>query len=186
MATPVERRLAPEKVRVFGSGRDYQVPPDLTKIQTHSYQAFLQSDVPLEKRKAQGIEGVLQEIFPIESYDKKLQLSYVRYELGKPRYTPSECRQLRLTYGQPFRVWLRLEKEQPVEEEVFLGDIPIMLGGGEFIINGAERVVVSQLHRSPGIDFVRETDTTSDRKLASCRVIPEGVGSKLMRLRKTF
>ncbi len=173
MATPVERRLAPEKVRVFGSGRDYQVPPDLTKIQTHSYQAFLQSDVPLEKRKAQGIEGVLQEIFPIESYDKKLQLSYVRYELGKPRYTPSECRQLRLTYGQPFRVWLRLEKEQPVEEEVFLGDIPIMLGGGEFIINGAERVVVSQLHRSPGIDFVRETDTTSDRKLASCRVIPE-------------
>ncbi len=173
MATPVERRLAPDKVRVFGSGRDYQVPPDLTKIQTHSYKAFLQTDVALEKRKLHGIEGVLQEIFPIESYDKKLQLTYVRYELGKPRYTPEECRQLRMTYGQPFRVWLRLEKEQPVEEEVFLGDIPIMLGGGEFIINGAERVVVSQLHRSPGIDFVMEADTTSDRKLASCRVIPE-------------
>ena len=124
MATPVERRLAPDKVRVFGSGRDYQVPPDLTKIQTHSYQAFLQSGVPLEKRKAQGIEGVLQEIFPIESYDKKLQLSYVRYELGKPRYTPDECRQLRMTYGQPFRVWLRLEKEQPVEEEVCLAVLP--------------------------------------------------------------
>jgi DNA-directed RNA polymerase subunit beta len=173
MATPVERRLAPDDVRVFGSGRNYQVPPDLTKIQTHSYQAFLQADLPSEKRKLHGIEGVLQEIFPIESYDKKLQLSYVRYELGKPRYTPEECRQLRLTYGQPFRVWLRLEKEQPVEEEVFLGDIPIMLGGGEFIINGAERVVVSQLHRSPGIDFVKESDTTSDRKLPSCRVIPE-------------
>ena len=80
---------------------------------------------------------------------------------------------MRLTYGQPFRVWLRLEKEEPIEEEVYLGDIPIMLGGGEFIINGAERVVVSQLHRSPGIDFVMDTDTTSDRKLASCRVIPE-------------
>ena len=173
MATPVERRLAPKDVRRFGSGRNYQAPPDLTKIQTHSYKAFLQTDVPMEKRKLQGIEGVLQEIFPIESYDKKLALSYVRYELGKPRYTPEECRQLRLTYGQPFRVWLRLEKEQPVEEEVFLGDIPIMLGGGEFIINGAERVVVSQLHRSPGIDFVMESDTTSDRKLASCRVIPE-------------
>ena len=173
MATPIERRLAPKDVRRFGSGRDYQAPPDLTKIQTHSYKAFLQTDVALEKRKLQGIEGVLQEIFPIESYDKKLALSYVRYELGKPRYTPEECRQLRLTYGQPFRVWLRLEKEQPVEEEVFLGDIPIMLGGGEFIINGAERVVVSQLHRSPGIDFVMESDTTSDRKLPSCRVIPE-------------
>jgi DNA-directed RNA polymerase subunit beta len=103
---------------------------------------------------------VLREIFPIESYDKKLSLDYVRYELGKPRYTPEECRQLRLTYGQPFRVWLRLNKEQPVEEEVFLGDIPIMMGGGEFIINGAERVVVSQLHRSPGIDFVMESDAT--------------------------
>jgi len=78
-----------------------------------------------------------------------------------------------MTYGQPFRVWLRLDKEQAIEEEVFLGDIPVMLGGGEFIINGAERVVVSQLHRSPGIDFVMENDTTSDRKLASCRVIPE-------------
>jgi DNA-directed RNA polymerase beta subunit len=80
----------------------------------------------------------------------------LRYELGKPRYTPDECRQLRLTYGRPFRVWLRLNKEQPIEEEVYLGDMPIMLGGGEFIINGAERVVVSQLHRSPGVDFVIE------------------------------
>ena len=173
MATPVERRLRPQEVRVFGSGRDYHIPPDLTEIQTKSYRAFLQTDVETEKRKDQGIEGVLREIFPIESYDKKLALSYVRYELGKPRYTPEECRQLRLTYGQPFRVWLRLDKEQPVEEEVFLGDIPIMMGGGEFIINGAERVVVSQLHRSPGIDFVMESDATSDRKLASCRVIPE-------------
>ncbi len=173
MATPVERRLQPETVRTFGSGRDYHVPPDLTKIQTHSYQAFLQNDGDPEKRKLHGIEGVLQEIFPIESYDKKLALSYVRYELGKPRFTPEECRQLRMTYGQPFRVWLRLEKEQPVEEEVYLGDIPIMMGGGEFIINGAERVVVSQLHRSPGIDFVLESDTTTDRKMPSCRVIPE-------------
>ena len=108
----------------------------------------------------------------IESYDKKLQLSYVRYELGKPRYTPSECRQLRLTYGQPFRVWLRLEKEQPVEEEVFLGDIPIMLGGGEFIINGAERVVVSQLIRSPGVYFTVEEDRITGRALCMAKLIP--------------
>ena len=99
---------------------------------------------------------MLREIFPIESYDKTLRLEYIRYELGKPRYEPHECRQLRLTYGRPFRVWLRLTKEQPIEEEVYLGDMPIMLGGGEFIINGAERVVVSQLHRSPGVDFVSE------------------------------
>ena len=101
---------------------------------------------------------MLREIFPIESYDKTLRLEYLRYELGKPRYEPDECRQLRLTYGRPFRVWLRLTKEQPIEEEVYLGDMPIMLGGGEFIINGAERVVVSQLHRSPGVDFVGEIE----------------------------
>jgi DNA-directed RNA polymerase subunit beta len=93
--------------------------------------------------------------------------------LGKPRYEPDECRQLRLTYGRPFKVWLRLTKEQPIEEEVYLGDIPIMLGGGEFIINGAERVVVSQLHRSPGVDFVSEDEDTGERRLQSCRIIPE-------------
>ncbi|MGI9516377.1 MAG: DNA-directed RNA polymerase subunit beta, partial [Pirellulaceae bacterium] len=173
MATPTKRRLEPTTVRHFGSGREYPAPPDLTQIQTASYMAFLQDGLEADKRKNQGIEGVLQEIFPIESYDKQTRLEYVRYELGKPRYTPNECRQLRLTYGRPFRVWLRLMKEQPIEEEVYLGDIPIMLGGGEFIINGAERVVVSQLHRSPGIDFVLESDTTSDRKFPSCRVIPE-------------
>ena len=100
------------------------------------------------------------------------RLEYVRYELGKPRYEPDECRQLRLTYGRPFRVWLRLNKEQPIEEEVYLGDMPIMLGGGEFIINGAERVVVSQLHRSPGVDFVSEMEA-GERRLHSCRIIPE-------------
>jgi DNA-directed RNA polymerase subunit beta len=125
-----------------------------------------------EKRTATGLEGVLREIFPIESYDKTLSLQYLKYELGKPRYGPDECRQLRLTYGRPFKVWLRLVKDQPVEEEVYLGDMPIMIGGGEFIINGAERVVVSQLHRSPGVDFVEETEA-GDRKLHSCRIIPE-------------
>jgi DNA-directed RNA polymerase subunit beta len=173
MATPVERRLRPDNIRRFGSNREYPLPPDLTEIQTASYKAFLQDGREFEKRQNRGIEAVLREIFPIESYDKQLRLEYVNYDLGKPRYTPEECRQLRLTYGRPFRVWLRLIKEEPILEEVFLGDIPIMLGGGEFIINGAERVVVSQLHRSPGIDFVLESDTTSDRKLPSCRVIPE-------------
>ena len=126
---------------------------------------------PPDQRTPTGLEGVLREIFPIESYDKTLSLQYIKYELGKPRYGPDECRQLRLTYGRPFRVWLRLNKEQPVEEEVYLGDMPIMIGGGEFIINGAERVVVSQLHRSPGVDFVEEIE--GRRRLHSCRIIPE-------------
>ena len=173
MATSAQRRLNPTEVRRFGSGRDQHLTPDLTEIQTKSYAEFLQADASADKRKEQGIEGVLREIFPIESYDKTLSVDFVKYELGKPRYTSDECRQLRLTYGMPFRVWLRLNKEQPVEEEVYLGDIPIMMGGGEFIINGAERVVVSQLHRSPGVDFVLEADTTTDRKFPSCRIIPE-------------
>ena len=173
MATSAERRLSPSDVRRYGSGRDQLITPDLCAIQTKSYGEFLQLEIASDKRKEQGIESVLKEIFPIESYDKTLTVDFVKYELGKPRYTPEECRQLRLTYGMPFRVWLRLNKEQPVEEEVYLGDIPIMMGGGEFIINGAERVVVSQLHRSPGVDFVLEADTTSDRKFPSCRIIPE-------------
>jgi DNA-directed RNA polymerase subunit beta len=172
MATRAVRRLQPTEVRQFGSRRASHVIPDLTEIQTRFYEAFLQYDVAPNKRKDQGIEGVLREIFPIESYDKTVKLEYLRYDLGKPRYTPDECRQLRLTYGRPLRVWLRLTREQPIEEEVYLGDVPIMLGGGEFIINGAERVVVSQLHRSPGIDFVADTES-ADRKTHNCRIIPE-------------
>jgi DNA-directed RNA polymerase subunit beta len=172
MATTAQRRLQYDEIRHFGSGQAPHPIPDLTEIQTKSYEAFLQTHRSPQERKDQGLEGVLREIFPIENYDKTLRLEYLRYELGKPRYEPDECRQLRLTYGRPFRVWLRLTTEQPVEEEVFLGDLPIMLGGGEFIINGAERVVVSQLHRSPGVDFVSEVES-SERRLHSCRIIPE-------------
>ena len=172
MATSAERRIIPGQVRHFGSRPMQFGLPDLTQIQTKSYDFFLQHEIKHDKRKDIGIESVLREIFPIESYDKSLRLEYLRYDLGKPRYTPEECRQLRLTYGRPFRVWLRLTKEQSIEEEVYLGDMPIMMGGGEFIINGAERVVVSQLHRSPGVDFVRESDPT-ERRYFSCRVIPE-------------
>src|SRR6184192_826601 len=171
MSIPAQRTIQPTAVRNFGRFGDAVDVPPLTDVQTKSYDRFLQLDALPEKRTATGLEGVLREIFPIESYDKTLSLQYIKYELGKPRYGPDECRQLRLTYGRPFRVWLRLNKEQPVEEEVYLGDMPIMIGGGEFIINGAERVVVSQLHRSPGVDFVEEVE--GDRKFHSCRIIPE-------------
>src|SRR5947208_1593564 len=172
MSIPAQRTIQPTAVRNFGRFGDAIDVPPLTDVQIRSYDRFLQLDTPPEKRTATGLEGVLREIFPIESYDKSLSLEYLKYELGKPRYGPDECRQLRLTYGRPFRVWLRLNKQpEPVEEEVYLGDMPIMIGGGEFIINGAERVVVSQLHRSPGVDFVVEIE--GDKKQHSCRIIPE-------------
>lgn len=167
------RRITPSKPRNFGRIHDEHPVPDLTEIQTRSYERFLQADIPAEKRADSGLEGVFREIFPIESYDKTLKLEYIKFDLGKPRYEPDECRQLRLTYGRPLHVWLRLNKgETALEESVYLGDMPIMIGGGEFIINGAERVVVSQLHRSPGVDFVVEIEA-GDRKLHACRIIPE-------------
>lgn len=167
------RRITPPKQRNFGVIHDVFPVPDLTEIQTRSYERFLQADLLPEDRADAGLEGVFREIFPIKSYDQTLSLEYIKFDLGKPRYEPDECRQLRLTYGRPLHVWLRLNKgETAIEESVYLGDMPIMIGGGEFIINGAERVVVSQLHRSPGVDFVVEIEA-GDRKLHACRVIPE-------------
>ncbi len=171
MAISSQRILKMDEVKHFGQIQGQFELSDLTQIQTESYARFLQFEKRHDQRKNQGLEEILREVFPVESYDGLHRLEYIKYELGKPRYTPTECRQLRLTYGRPFRVWLRLVKEQPIEEEVYLGDMPIMLGGGEFIINGAERVVVSQLHRSPGVDFVKSDEP--DRKGYSCRIIPE-------------
>src|SRR5262245_22392108 len=172
MSIPALRTIQVNSTRNFGSIQTDVEIADLTKIQTDSYDKFLQLDKTTRERKGQGLEEILREVFPIESYDGKYRLEFVRYELGKPRYSPIECRQLRLTYGRPFRVWLRLIKEQAIEEEVYLGDMPIRIGGGEFIINGAERVVVSQLHRSPGVDFVLSSEP-GEKKNYSCRVIPE-------------
>ena len=175
MPISATRVLQTDTVRHFGQiahALDTSNLASLTQIQTESYDRFLQADKNHQERRNQGLEEILREVFPIESYDGQYSLDYVRYELGKPRYTPLECRQLRLTYGRPFRVWLRLNKKEAIEEEVYLGDLPIMLGGGEFIINGAERVVVSQLHRSPGVDFVLSSEP-GERKNFSCRVIPE-------------
>ena len=172
MAIPHKRTLVFDEVRNFGEISSDLELSDLTQIQTDSYAKFLQTGVSSRERKSQGLEGILREIFPVESYDGQYSLEYVKYELGKPRYSSTECIQLRMTYGRPFRVWLRLNKEQLIEEEVYLGDMPIMIGGGEFIINGAERVVVSQLHRSPGVDFVTSSEL-GEKPTFSCRVIPE-------------
>ena len=172
MSIPVDRTIHADEIRNLGSALgDFEIA-NLTEIQTLSYAKFLQRDKEPVNRADWGLEAILREVFPIDSYDNRYHLEYGRYELGKPRYSALECRQLRLTYGMPFRVWLRLVSEKTIEEEVYLGDLPIMIGGGEFIINGSERVVVSQLHRSPGVDFVQNSEP-GERKQFSCRVIPE-------------
>jgi DNA-directed RNA polymerase subunit beta len=160
-------------VRKFSRYGDIVEVPNLVEIQRKAYDDFLMVETPQAARTDEhGLEGLLREVFPIYSYDKTMCLEYVGYELGRARYTIDECRKLRLTYGYPFKVRLRLIKPEPVEEEVYLGEIPIMIGGGEFIINGSERVIVSQLHRSPGVDFSVDTSTI-DKKLHSCWIIPE-------------
>ena len=157
---------------VYGRYRSVAEIPDLVEMQTRSYSSFLQPDLASNRRKVEGLEALLREVFPIYSYDKTLCLEYVSYELGRPRYTVEECRKLRVTYGYPFKIRVRLVKPEPVEEDIYLGEIPIMIGGGEFIVNGSERVTVSQLHRSPGVDFSVELHT-GEKKLHSCWIIPE-------------
>ncbi|MFW6066065.1 MAG: DNA-directed RNA polymerase subunit beta, partial [Planctomycetota bacterium] len=144
-----------DRVRDFSKVGDSAPIPDLIALQQGSYDRFLQADSDPEKRKNDGLEALLREIFPIVSYDEKMTLEYLYYELGEPRHTPDECRDLRLTYGRPLRIHCRLSRKdskEVLEESIYLGEAPIMIGGGEFIINGAERVIVSQLHRSPGVD----------------------------------
>jgi DNA-directed RNA polymerase subunit beta len=161
--------------RDFSKRGDALPIPNLIAIQIHSYSRFLQKDVKPESRKNEGLEALLREVFPIESYDGNLRLEYISYDLSEARYTTDECRALRLTYGMPFRIkvkFVRKDKDEVVEDSIYLGEIPIMIGGGEFIINGAERVIVNQLHRSPGVDFLVEVQE-GDRPLHGCRVIPE-------------
>ncbi len=164
-----------QTVRDFSKRGDAMAIPNLIKVQLQSYARFLQKDVAPEKRKNEGLEALLREVFPIESYDGNLKLEYISYELTEARYTTDECRALRLTYGMPFRIqvrFVRKDKDEVMEDSIYLGEIPIMIGGGEFIINGAERVIVNQLHRSPGVDFLIEVKE-GDRPLHGFRVIPE-------------
>ena len=163
------------EVRDFSKRGDALAIPNLIRVQTDAYMRFLQKDIDPTKRKNEGLENLLREVFPIESYDGNLRLEYMNYQLAEPRYTPDECRALRLTFGMPFRIqvrFIRKDKDEVMEDSIYLGEIPIMIGGGEFIINGAERVIVNQLHRSPGVDFLIEVQE-GDRPLHGFRVIPE-------------
>ena len=128
--------------------------PYLLELQTDSYKRFVQMDVPKTKRKPEGLQGVFEEIFPIESNDGNYRLEFVSYAIGKPKYDKLECHKRAVSYAAPLKIKIRLKsKKDTKEQEVYLGDLPLMTDTGTFIINGDERVVVSQLHRSPGISF---------------------------------
>lgn len=138
--------MAVRAFRSFGKMQDAVKIPDLVAVQRVSYDRFLQRDVAPTKRADMGLEALFREIFPIESYDKKMSLEYLCYELEKPHYTPLECRQLRLTYAYPLKIHCRLRSESGAdmaEQAIYLGEMPVMIGGGEFIVNGAVRVLVS-------------------------------------------
>ena len=161
------------EIRNYARVKDALAVPDLVDVQRSSYARFLQESAPSKRRKNMGLEAIFRETFPIKSYDGGLSLEYVCYELGRPRYAARDCSRLRMTYGRPLRARLRLIKpDGAIQEDVYLGDMPIMVGGGEFIVNGVERVIVAQLHRSPGVDFQVDTRST-EKRLHSCRIIPE-------------
>ncbi len=168
--------MASTKVRNFAKRGDAIDVPDLNQVQHDAYERFLQLARGPETRDIHmGLESLLREVFPIKSYDETMSLEYLHYVLEEARYTSDECRELRLTYGRPFRIAVRLKRENHPdlpEEDIYLGEFPIMMGGGEFIVNGAERVIVSQLHRSPGVDF-SIVSSEADRPLHSARIIPE-------------
>ena len=162
----------PYKVRDFTRVGDAIPLPSLTAIQTRSYEDFLQARVPPERREPRGLEALFRDVFPIRSPDGSLTVEYLHYTLRPPAHTEEECRRLRLTYGHALHARFRLVGPEVVEDDVYLGEIPKMSGGGEFTIRGAERVVVSQIQRSPGVDFAVGTDS-NERKVYSCRIVPE-------------
>jgi DNA-directed RNA polymerase subunit beta len=157
----------------FGKLREVIQPPNLIEIQITSYLDFLQKGIPDKQRKPQGLEAVFREVFPIESYDGRLVLEYVSYTLGESKNTEIECIREGITFSVPLYVKLRLREEDFIkDEEIYMGEIPMVTERGSFIINGAERVVVSQLHRSPGIAF-EVTPHANGKPLHSFRVIPD-------------
>ena len=160
--------------------------PNLIDIQKNSYQRFLQADLPASARQNHGVEAVFRSVFPIRDFSETCSLEYVEYSLGTPKYDVEECHQRGMTFAAPMKVKVRLvswdvDKESGVqsirdikEQEVYFGEIPLMTENGTFIINGTERVIVSQLHRSPGVFFDHDKGKThsSGKLLYSARIIP--------------
>jgi DNA-directed RNA polymerase subunit beta len=145
----------------------------LIELQTNSYREFLQAEIPQSKRKNLGLQAVFTEVFPIESYDGKCVLDFHSYEIGEPKLDWLECLREGLTFGAPLYVTFLLKEEKGTKEEkVFMGELPLMTPQGTFVINGAERVIVSQLHRSPGLAFEKSIHPNG-KELFSFRIIPD-------------
>jgi len=178
-----------EKKRIrnnFGKGTEVLDVPYLLATQINSYAGFLQSGVTAEKREDSGLHAAFSSVFPIESHSGYAVLEYVKYRLGEPVFDVRECQQRGATYAAPLRVLVRLviyDKEASAnakvvkdirEQEVYMGELPLMTDNGTFVINGTERVIVSQLHRSPGVFFDHDKGKThsSGKLLFNARVIP--------------
>ena len=147
--------------------------PSLLDVQKKAYDDFLQRYVKTEERTNVGLEGVFRSVYPIKDFSESASLEYVNYTLGEPKYSMDECRQKELTYACPLKVLLRLvvwdvniETEarsirDVKEQEVYFGEVPLMTDSGTFIINGTERIIVSQLHRSPGVFYNHDKGKSS-------------------------
>ena len=157
----------------FGKLREIIDPPDLIDVQTRSYLDFLQRSFAPEKRKSHGLQSIFKEVFPIESYDGRYVLDFVKYELSDPKLDPVESVYEGQTFAAPLHVTFRLKDGDHVTEDVvYMGEVPLMTDTGAFVVNGAERVVVSQLHRSPGICSEKSTHANG-ATLYSMRIIPD-------------
>ena len=170
--------------KIFGDIHEVIQMPNLIEVQRESYEQFLRSDPSIDY--VSGLEKTLRSVFPIRDFAGTAEMDFVHYELEDPKYDVEECRQRGITYAAPMRVTLRLivfEVDQDTEtrsvldikeQDVYMGDMPLMTGNGTFIVNGTERVIVSQMHRSPGVLFDHDRGKThsSGKYLFAARVIP--------------
>ena len=170
----------------FGRLKETISIPNLIEVQKKSYQQFLASSYSNKSNLQKGLDKVFKSIFPIEELSDKATLEYLSFRLDKPKFNVEECRQRDLTFSSALKPTLRLviyDIDQDTntkqilsakEQEVYMGDIPLMTESGTFVVNGVERVVVNQMHRSPGVFFDHDKGKThaSGKKLFNCRVIP--------------
>ena len=160
--------------------------PNLIEVQKTSYDKFLQMDVVAETRDSSGLQEVFKSVFPIKDFSERGTLEFVKYEFEEPKYDVEECQQRGITFAAPLKVTLRLvvwdiDEETGArsirdikEQDVYMGDLPLMTGNGTFVVNGTERVIVSQMHRSPGVFFDHDKGKThsSGKFLFAARIIP--------------
>ena len=172
--------------KYYGKIREVLEMPNLIEVQKSSYDLFLNSGDASTPQDGEGLMGVFQSVFPIKDFNETSVLEFVKYELERPKYDVEECQQRDMTYAAPLKVTLRLivfdvdedtgakSVKDIKEQDVFMGDMPLMTPNGTFVVNGTERVIVSQMHRSPGVFFDHDKGKThsSGKLLFACRIIP--------------